>query len=508
MKIKISSSFWVLALSLTTFIWACKKDPAKTDPPTQPPVTGLSDADSLKLLMYNIMQVSFVDGGRDKRNSLPLYLWYKQVPTLDPLSKEYDSAEVLLNKMKTYPKIGSKLLDKYSFLDDGGVSDEIQGGIAGDLGMELQFVRAGNGEIILIVMYADKNGPAGLAGVNRGYQITHVNDKPVVYDGSNGPNVQAIIQAVYYKPTATFTFKSQNGAILKTVLNRASYDINPVLFDTIYSVSGKKTGYFVFNTFANVYKQNGAPSFTKQKIDEAFQKFEGANIKNLIVDFRYNGGGSTATAEYLDSLIAPKSAAGKLMYQYVYNDKLTARASEVGLEEKIFFSGTGNLQLDNVFFITSGSTASASELTLNNLKPYMNVHVVGDTTFGKPTGFFGFPISIVKNGKEKHLADLYSVNFEMKNANNEGEYYDGIVPDALATDYVNVPWGNTNDENLDKIFHYISSGSFSRTSAFERLVRSKALMAPVQILENPHKFNGLVDFGASQKIQKHLKTIQ
>src|SRR5690606_3335080 len=112
------------------------------EPPTQPPppVKELSDADSLKFLMYQTMQVSFVDGGRDSSYLLPTYYWYSKVPKLNPLSATYESADVLLNKMKEYPKDDKGLaIDKYSFLDNGEVAGEIQGGVAGDLGMEVSF---------------------------------------------------------------------------------------------------------------------------------------------------------------------------------------------------------------------------------------------------------------------------------------------------------------------------------------------------------------------------------
>ena len=126
----------------------------------------------------------------------------------------------------------------------------------------------------------------------------------------------------------------------------------------------------------------------------------------MIVDLRYNGGGSVNTAEYLDGVMAPANVAGKLMYKYIYNDKLTASASQVGLQENVLFKSGGNLNLSNVFFIGGRNTASASELTLNNLKPYMNVKLVGQKTYGKPVGFFSFSISIFKPGMRLTREDI------------------------------------------------------------------------------------------------------
>ncbi len=498
------SALLVISLLFATYLTSCKKDNKGKGEDPQLPSTGLSDADSLKYLMYRTMQVSFVDGGRDTKYKLPTYYWYDQVPNLDPLSAQYDSAEVLLKKMISYPKgPDGKSIDKYSFLDNGEIAGEIQQGVAGDLGMEVTFARNGPSEIVLVVLHSDKNGPAGNAGVKRGYQISKINGKDVVYD-NNGPGVQAVVKAIYRDAQSSFTFKRQDATTFTKELNRAVYPINPVLFDSVFTVAGKKVGYFVFNTFSNIENKN-APTFTKTELDRVFSKFEGAGISSLIVDFRYNGGGSVNTADYMTSKIAPPSAMGKMMYNYKYNDKLTGMASEVGLPGKVLFKETGNLNLDNVFFISTDKTASASELVMNNLKPYMDVKIVGDTSYGKPVGFFSFTLSIFKNGVEKELADLYAINFETVNSAGEGGFYHGIPPTVLAGDFVSQPWGGAQDENLVKIFSYISTGSYGRMSSTERMSKDKSLQLPVKSAIKPLRFNGMVDYKMGEAIKKQFE---
>lgn len=506
--------FYILIIILSASFVSCKKEIDK--PSTPPPVDSTlntggvqrSDSDSLKYFMYRIMQESFVDGGRDTQYVLPTYYWYTQVPKLDPFSNSYDSADVLLKQMKTYAKnqATGKAFDKYSFLDHGQVAGEIQQGVAGDLGMEVNYARDNNNAIHLYVLYADKNSPAGLVGVTRGWEITAINgDANIQYDGGNGPNVNRVVNAVYYDPQASFTFKKPDGSVVNSQLSKAVYQINPVLFDSIYTVSGRKVGYFVFNSFASV-QNNGTATLTKNELDKVFRKFEAANISDLIVDLRYNGGGSVGTAEYLDSLIAPASVKGKEMYHYLYNDRLTDMASEIGLEKQVFFNGGGSLNLTNVFFIGSSHTASASELTLNNLKPYMTVKLVGDTTYGKPVGFFSFHITkFDANGKEKDLADLYAINFETRNAKNEGSYFNGIVPDAPAYDYINVPWGNKSDDHLVKIFKYISSGSFSRTTPQERMAADPSLRLSIPQTRHSLRFDGMVDYRISHQLKSTIQ---
>lgn len=500
-----------LIILLGAFVSSCKKDKGNSGSSTSN--KQLSDADSLKYIMYNLMQVNldFADGGRDTSAAsyLPTYYWYSQVPKLNPLSSTYDSADVLLDAMKTYAinPTTSKPYDKYSFLDKtGAVAAEIQQGQGGDLGMQVSYARDAQNKISLYVLYADKNSPAGKVGVTRGWEITAINGSTnISYDGSNGPNVTAVINAVYNDPSSSFTFLKPDGSSATYTLTQANYSINPILFDSVYNVGGKNVGYFVFYTFSSVYNSNGSASPTQLALNNVFSKFESANVSDVIVDLRYNGGGSVATAEYIDSLIAPSSVKGKVMYNYLYNDKLTALAKQQPgfLETQVLFNGGGSLNLNHVFFIGTGNTASASELTLNNLKPYLDVKLVGDTTYGKPVGFFAFTISDYPNGVKKDLADLYAINFETRNAKGEGGYFNGLIPDQLTTDFVDLPWGDLKDDNLVKIFKYINTGSFSRLSAQERMSSDQSLRMPINSTIHPLRFNGMVDY----KISKQVKTL-
>ncbi|WP_143306744.1 S41 family peptidase [Chitinophaga vietnamensis] len=455
---------------------ACKKD--HNDNPGGNPnpgngSTALTPEDSLKYLMYQIMQVTYGDGGRNAATGLPTYYWYNMVPSLNPLdASKYPNADTLLAVMKRYTTN-----DRYSFLDrNGTLTNKVMNGISaqnfmatsgvtGDFGFEYAPALDQTGKLHLFILYADKNGPAGQIGVTRGWEITSVNGN------SNFSNTNAFLQEVYnaifQSSTVTLGFKRNDGSSMTSTLNAGSYNINPVAFDTVYNVGGKKTGYFVLYTYSSVLSSKGQPTFTKTALDQLFSKFTANGITNLIVDLRYNGGGAVTTAEYLDSAIAPASAAGKVMYNYKYNDKLTQNLAATGLDAQVKFpSPAGGLGLQHVFFITSRNTASASELTLNNLKPYMSVLLVGDTTYGKPVGFIDFNISMYDSTHaKKYLADLYAINFETQNANNQGGYYKGIAPDARAVDYVNVPWGNTtSDVNLRQVFTYLNTGIFSNVS--------------------------------------------
>lgn len=515
----------LLIIIVASSLASCRKHPAvKPQPPVNKDTVGIStttDEDSLKYLMYNIMQKSFVNGGRDTSYDLPTYFWYNQVPSFSPFSTQYANADSLLALIMTYPKWNGQTVDRYSFLDrTGQIAGQIQNGVVdgnfmglgskGSFGLEVTYVADNQNNSHLVVLYADKNSPAGQQGIQRGWEITSVNgNSNVAYDGPNGPNVTRIENAIYNSDAITLTLLKLDGSSVNVSLNATQYDINPILFDTIYVKNNKKIGYFVFYIFSSVEDINGAPTSTKTILDNEFNKLSAAGINDLIVDLRYNEGGAVTTAEYLDSAIAPASAQGKVMYQYTYNDKLTQVASQLGLENQVLFPGGGSLHLDHVFFIVSRSTASASELTLNNLKPYMDVKLVGDTTYGKPVGFIDFTINDYPGGTKKYLADLYAIDFATKNANGVGDYFNGIPPDAEAIDYVDVPWGDPSDDNLIKIFNYISTGSFSRTYTQQRLVsRPNLFRISPEFSMKSNRFNGMIDYRLSRQLESGLNKLR
>lgn len=514
MKKQIQTTVSLLVLSsslLLCCLSSCKK--ASHSAPKSPGGTdsafSLSDEDSLKYYLYRYMEVTITTGA-DSVIRVPQYFWYSQVPALDPLSAAYSKAEDLLNTIISYAhdNTSGKALDHYSFLDrTGQVANQIQNGlsggglgrlsapstsarsaISGDMGFIPGYADDNQGNPHLFVMFVYRNSSAGLQGVQRGWEITAINGNTDI------SNTTALQNALFNSPSASFSFLEPDGSRVTLTIDATIYSLNPVLFDTIYQVSGIPVGYFVFNQFLDVYDANGNPTETKTELDQVFHSFQSAGVRDMIVDERYNGGGSVSTAEYLDSLYAPASAAGRLMYRYTYNDKMTQYAANLGLIQQVNFGPvTGGLNLDHIFFITTRNTVSASELTMMNLKPYMDVKQVGDTSYGKPVGFFDWSIDDHDStGKAQHLADLFDVNFATFNANGQGGYFQGIPPDQLAGDYINLNWGDPNDQNLSDIFSFIATGSFRQSQA--RLAVPGNIQAAIPRSVPTGQFQGMVDF--------------
>lgn len=222
---------------------------------------------------------------------------------------------------------------------------------------------------------------------------------------------------------------------------------NPVYVASLINQNGVKIPYIALGSFPLLNN-------CKSELDEAFGSFSSADPAYIIIDLRTNGGGYVETAEYIANLLANPSLNGKTMYVEQYNTLMqsgkatilkhqpyldgngkpvqyngrNATMADVDYSEAgntYRFSKKGSLNnLTAVYFIVSGQTASASELLISCLKPYLTVKLVGSRTYGKPVGFF--PIQI----------DRYSVYFSsfiIKNAQGWSDYFAGIPVDITVT---------------------------------------------------------------------------
>ena len=435
-----------------------------------------------------------------------IYLWNDALPSVfDP--RKYTTAEnglAYLSGLKISSETG-QAIDRYSFLDKiGNLSGEISGGTAsGDYGFMVTAGYNSANQVSFFVTYVYSQSPAALAGIERSFEVVKINGSDAVH-----PDVDAqdylvtssagyvnMVNALFNSTTASFTFKKQDATTLDASLNVASYTINSVLFDAIYNVGSKKVGYMVFNQFLGTSSQT--------ELANSITKFATNGVQYLIVDLRYNGGGSVETCEKFCNLLAPQSANGKLMYSYKMNPELTDYYVSNKYSLTTTFAKTNSFQPTRIYFIVTGRTASASELLINNLRPYYsgNLFLVGQTTYGKPCGFWSTPIGYTDTQTTtKEGYDLYAVSFEMTNANNEGGYYSGMTPGTAkypgikTYDSYNLSWGDQNDASLAQALNHISTGAF-KVSA-----QSKVKSVNVQpVSDIDRQFKGMIDF------RKHFK---
>jgi C-terminal processing protease CtpA/Prc len=306
----------------------------------------------------------------------------------------------------------------------------------------------------ILVLQVWPDSPAGDAGLQRGDRIVQVNGTSVASHVTNG-TLGAAFGPDVVGQTASIVYTKPTGERRTEQLVKRFVTIPTVSLTRAFDVNGRKVGYLFFSNFVQ-------PSTAA--LNDAFAALKTAGVNELVLDLRYNGGGLVDVAVHLGGLIGGSRTDGQVMLNYVHNDKIGSI-----LNKATRFSNPENsLGLQRLVVIATRSTASASELIVNSLRPFMPVTIVGDTTYGKPVGQYGL-----------RFCDkvLYPVAFSIKNANLEGDYFDGLPADCPAADDATHQLGDTAEASLAEALTVIRTGACTaRTAAQARALRLRQPM--------------------------------
>lgn len=311
------------------------------------------------------------------------------------------------------------------------------------------------------VNYVYPGSEVGVAGVKRSWKINKVNGTILTGEQSSADLLTKVFitQNTAADSSTIFEFIKPDGGTQTNTFTIKKFTADPILYkEVIDTTGGKKIGYVVFNRF---FGQSA-----RDALGQVFTEIQAAGINELILDLRYNGGGLTQTQDTLANLIAPTSANGTAMYSFEYNQQLQGNnfpllKKKFGWPNGFFtkannqelFSKKNTLNLPRVFIIVSDATASASELLINNLRPVMNVQLIGDdNTYGKPVGFFGIDLF--------QKVTFYPVSFRTINKNGEGDYYTGFTPNKIMYDGVDKNWGDRKEDCLYAALYFITKGTY------------------------------------------------
>ena len=269
----------------------------------------------------------------------------------------------------------------------------------------------------------------------------------------------------------------------KTVtVTKVELQTNPILQDTVINWAGKKVGYFAYLQFLSSFDDS---------LRAVFGRFKDKGVNELVIDLRYNGGGYVSSSDLLTNLMVKDLASrvDKVMNKRQYNDAYTKEvikqygASALVTNFKMESNNIGSL--NRVFFLTSTGTASASELIINNLKPFMNVILIGEHTYGKNVGSF----TITDNAKRWNYG-LQPITFKILNALDQSDYgsVNGFLPDyALADDVL--PYkllGDPNETYLNKALNIIGPVAYkSNAIGSARPVSRANKLQAASISDNP-----------------------
>lgn len=367
-----------------------------------------------------------------------IYLYKADVPELgdsyfssntdkNDFLESFNSPEDLFDGIKYSEDRFSFLTDDYHALEESfrGVSSSITG-------MKYGVGKiSGTNNVFGFLQYILPGTSAEEAGLERGTVFTEVDGQKMTVN-----NFASLLD----KDSYTINIgKVEDGTIKMTdktvTLKKTAYTTNPVYITETFVVDGKKIGYLMYNSFIGDFDD---------ELNAAFADLKSEGITDLILDLRYNGGGSVESAVDLASMITGQFE-GEVFMKEQWNEKYQEHLESENPERlinrfnsKIRTQETINsLKLSQVYVLTTGSSASASELVINGLAPYIDVVQVGETTTGK------FQASVTlydgtnfarENANDNHTYAIQPLVFKSANAAGKTDYVNGLAPDVKYTE--------------------------------------------------------------------------
>ena len=363
------------------------------------------------------------------------YYWNNTIPAIKPA--EYASVYEVLEAIRYNP------LDRWSFITD---YTEFLAYFQESRLIGYGFGSAWDSSGKLRVAFIHNTTDMYNQGVLRGWIINKINGVTI----SPGMNISQMLGANQIGVTNTFTFIKPENTTVEMTLQKKEIFANTVLHHQIFEYPGLKVGYLVLQSFREP---------TEAEINSVFLEFSAAGIDELILDMRYNGGGLVSIATKLASHIAGPSLVNQPFVKFEHN----ANKAEEYNRTINFESIENSLNLNRLVTICTRGSASASELMINGLRPFIDVVIVGNTTYGKPMG------ANVFNYNDKYA--LAPITFKTKNADNEGDYFDGIPVDIPAPDDLTRNFGDPEEASLQIALAFILSGISKSTQVPEPEIR-------------------------------------
>jgi C-terminal processing protease CtpA/Prc len=373
--------------------------------------TACGDGDARSLNCENLSdQIAYVDTAM--RN---YYLWNDELPEVD--LTEYETPAQLLGALRYEDDHWSSIYVKSKI-------DAFYEGRSVGLGIRMVWAPGADGSDRLRISLVYEDSPAEAAGLERGMTILAFNGKTIeeieseeLWDTILGDDEAGVEVAVRVARV--------DGTELDVVVDKAELQRTSVSVTEVLPIDDMRVGYVMFEQFIE-------PS--QAALSESFQQMAEEGVTDLVFDLRYNTGGLLDVTRYLASLIAGPDHVGETFLRFDYN-KLRSRYNEI-MEFGDYAEAIG---FERVAFLVSGSTASASEALINGLRPYIDVHLVGSKTLGKPVG---------SNRFEFCDQVLQPITFALNNARGEGAYFDGIAPDCEMDDDLDYQLGDAREARL------------------------------------------------------------
>ncbi len=349
------------------------------------------------------------------------YFWQADVPNLAddkfPITAEGSKlyTEFLLSEDNPADFFRNQILfseDRFSrFNEDYRILTQSLAGINKSNGLKFGLINpSGTNDIYGYVRYVIAGSDASTKNIDRGDIFTGVNGQALTLDNYRdllfGDNADTYTLNMASFQNDEVTPNSEEIALTKL----EGLQENPIFLDKIFEIQGKKIGYLVYHQFLNEYDE---------QLNEVFGRFKSAGVNDLVLDLRYNPGGAVNTAVLLGSMIHGTNT-NDIFLKAKWNDKYLQVLADRGSDVRRFFkdktpggAAINTLGLNTVYVLATQGSASASELVINSLDPYMDVVQIGDRTRGKNE----FSVTLVDDRDNNYVYTPTRVN--KINQNNE-----------------------------------------------------------------------------------------
>ncbi|MCU0949744.1 MAG: S41 family peptidase [Burkholderiaceae bacterium] len=402
------------------------------------------------------------------------YLWYREIPTVDPALAQFSnvnnvplSLEAYFDALRTPARTASgKLKDEFSFTFPTAEWNALsQGGTAAGFGIEW-FLTSPTPPRNLTVAYVDPNTPAATANLTRGMRVVSINGVDI--DTNTQAGIATINEGAFSPRPGTsyqFVFRTLAGGTVNATLTAGTITKVPVQNARVITTPTGAVGYLTFNDHI-------APS--EGQLVSAFTTLRNANVTDLVLDLRYNGGGFIYIASQVGFMIGgSQRTANRTFERLRFNDKRTADNNDPNNNIPFFGTSSGfansgtaanqplpQLNLPRVFVLTTGASCSASESIINGLRGVgVTVHLIGSTTCGKPFGF---------TAEDNCGISYFPIEFQGVNDQGFGDFADGFAPTCRVADDFSKPLGDATEGMLAAALSFRQSGACPAADVVQR----------------------------------------
>ncbi|GGP64355.1 S41 family peptidase [Shewanella saliphila] len=436
------------------------------------------------------------------------YLWYDEIIDRDPAP--YSVAEYFdLLKTEELSDTGS-LKDNFHFSMSTEEWDLLNGsGASVGYGMTLSLRQASTGVSRQVtVAYNEPDTPASDAGVSRGAIIVSV-DGVDVATANDSDSIDTLNAGLFPSDSGKqteFVVRDLNADTDRSVtLTAGTVVSSPVQNTKTITTDSGKVGYLLFNSHI---------ATAEKGLYDAMTTLSNAQVDDLVIDIRYNGGGLLAIASQLAYMVAGDTATNNRVFErtsfndkYPTTDPVTGQtltpmpfySESLGFNTSLLQSGVSlpALNLNRVFVLTTPGTCSASEALMNALRGIdIEVIQLGDTTCGKPYGFYP---------TDNCDTTYFTIQFKGVNDKGFGEYSDGFVPSTNPTVDSEVPGcmldddlthalGDSDETLLSAALYYRDNNSCPATAtAIARAPAKNTFIDPGFMLQDTRNQNVLIN---------------